>query len=111
MTLTAVTPQRANVERFSDILCCATRHLPPRRRAAIGDATKRSEEVQGGIARTARRHRGGDHTDFGNRSRHETALKEVVGVVQGIDYLDRNLRRFMRPTRRQIAQNLRFGLE
>ena len=38
-------------------------------------------------------------TDFGNRSRHETALMEVFGVVQGIDYLDRNLRRFMRPTR------------
>ena len=43
------------------------------------------------------------NTDFGNRSRHETAMMEVLGVVQGIDYLDRNLRRFMRPTRRHIA--------
>lgn len=34
---------------------------------------------------------------------------EVFGVVQGIDYLDRNLRRSMRPTRRHIALNLRFG--
>jgi hypothetical protein len=25
---------------------------------------------------------------------------EILGVVQGIDYLERNLRRFMRPTRR-----------
>jgi coniferyl-aldehyde dehydrogenase len=49
------------------------------------------------------------NTNFGNRSRHETALMEVFGAVQGIDYLDRNLRRFMRPTRRDIALNLRFG--
>lgn len=47
--------------------------------------------------------------DFGNRSRHETAMMEVLGVVQGIDYLDRNLRRFMRPSRRRIAMQLRLG--
>src|SRR5688572_27636591 len=34
---------------------------------------------------------------------------EIVGVVQGIDYLERNLRRFMRPTRRHIALDMRFG--
>jgi len=38
-------------------------------------------------------------TDFGHRSRHETALMEILGVVEGIDYLERNLRRFMRPAR------------
>jgi coniferyl-aldehyde dehydrogenase len=32
-----------------------------------------------------------------------------MGVVQGIDYLERNLRRFMRPTRRHIALDMRFG--
>ena len=47
--------------------------------------------------------------DFGNRSRHETAMMEVLGVVQGIDYLDRNLRRFMRPSRRRTALQLRMG--
>ncbi len=26
-----------------------------------------------------------------------------MGVVQGIDYLERNLRRFMRPTRRRLS--------
>ena len=36
-------------------------------------------------------------------------MMEVLGVVQGIDYLERNLRRFMRPTRRRIALQLRFG--
>ena len=49
------------------------------------------------------------NTDFGNRSRHETAMMEVLGVVQGIDYLERNLRRFMRPARRHIALQMRFG--
>jgi len=49
------------------------------------------------------------NTDFGHRSRHETALMEILGVVQGIDYLERNLRRFMRPTRRRIALDMRFG--
>ena len=34
---------------------------------------------------------------------------EVLGVVQGIDYLERNLRRFMRPTRRHIALHQRDG--
>ncbi len=48
-------------------------------------------------------------TDFGNRSRHESAMMGVLGVVQGIDYLDRNLRSFMRPGRRRITLNLRNG--
>jgi hypothetical protein len=37
------------------------------------------------------------NADFGHRSRHETAMMEILPLVQGIDYLDRNLRRFMRP--------------
>ena len=49
------------------------------------------------------------NADFGNRSKHETAMMEILGVVQGIDYLERNLRRFMRPSRRHIALNLRMG--
>ena len=36
-------------------------------------------------------------------------MMEIFGVVQGIDYLVHNLRRFMRPTRRHIALPLRFG--
>jgi coniferyl-aldehyde dehydrogenase len=47
--------------------------------------------------------------DFGNRSRHETAMMEILGVVQGIDYLDRNLRRFMKPDHRHIALHMRLG--
>jgi coniferyl-aldehyde dehydrogenase len=40
------------------------------------------------------------NTDFGHRSRHETTMIEVVGVIEGLKYLDRNLRKFMRPTHR-----------
>lgn len=47
--------------------------------------------------------------DFGHRSRHETAILEIMALVQGIDYLHRNLRRFMRPTRRHVAPQFRFG--
>jgi coniferyl-aldehyde dehydrogenase len=32
-----------------------------------------------------------------------------MGVVQGINYLERNLRRFMRPACRHIALDTRFG--
>jgi coniferyl-aldehyde dehydrogenase len=36
-------------------------------------------------------------------------MMEIPGVVQGIDYFERNLHRFMRPTRRHIALDMRFG--
>ena len=49
------------------------------------------------------------NADFGHRSRHETALMEIMTLVQGIDYLRRNLRRFMRPTHRHVALTFRFG--
>jgi coniferyl-aldehyde dehydrogenase len=41
--------------------------------------------------------------DFGHRSRHETAIMEILPFVWGLDYLQRNLRRFMRPERRRVA--------
>ena len=43
--------------------------------------------------------------DFGNRSRHETAIMEIMTVIQGIDYLKSNLRKFMRPERRHVPMN------
>jgi coniferyl-aldehyde dehydrogenase len=49
------------------------------------------------------------NSDFGHRSHHETAMMEVLGVVQGIGYLERNFRRFMRPDRRHVALHMRFG--
>jgi coniferyl-aldehyde dehydrogenase len=49
------------------------------------------------------------NADFGHRSRHETAIMEIMTLVQAIDYLRRNLRRFMRPTRRRVALTMRFA--
>lgn len=49
------------------------------------------------------------NADFGHRSRHETAMMEIMTLIMGIDYLHRNLRRFMRPTRRHVALSFRFG--
>ncbi|MEO7493695.1 MAG: coniferyl aldehyde dehydrogenase [Massilia sp.] len=40
--------------------------------------------------------------DFGHRSPHETALMELLPVVQGINYQLRNLRRWMRPEKRHV---------
>ncbi|MEW9899330.1 coniferyl aldehyde dehydrogenase [Chitinivorax sp. PXF-14] len=48
-------------------------------------------------------------TDFGHRSRHETSIMELVGVVQAIDYLSKNLRKFMKRERRHVALFHRFG--
>jgi hypothetical protein len=36
--------------------------------------------------------------DFGHRSRHETVTMEIVALIQDIDYLHGDLRRFIRPT-------------
>src|SRR5262245_25342949 len=47
--------------------------------------------------------------DFGHRSRHETAIMEVLPLVWGIDYLHKNLRRFMRRERRRVALPMRFA--
>lgn len=41
--------------------------------------------------------------DFGHRSYHETDVMELVGIVQSIDYLTRNLRRFMKPEKRHVS--------
>jgi len=49
------------------------------------------------------------HEDFGNRPRHETGIMELTGVVQTIDYLSRNLRRFMRRERRHVGFFHRSG--
>lgn len=45
--------------------------------------------------------------DFGNRSRHETDLMELACVIQSIDYLSRNLRRFMKRERRHVEFSYR----
>ncbi|WP_300424607.1 coniferyl aldehyde dehydrogenase [uncultured Thalassolituus sp.] len=41
--------------------------------------------------------------DFGHRSRYETGLLELTVIIQSIDYLARNLRRFMKPEKRHVS--------
>lgn len=47
--------------------------------------------------------------DFGNRSRYETAIMELMGIVQSIDYLVRHLRRFMKREPRHVTFSYRAG--
>ncbi len=47
--------------------------------------------------------------DFTHRSVHETDILELVVVIQAIDYLQKNLRRLMRPARRHVALTYRTG--
>jgi len=44
--------------------------------------------------------------DYGNRSRHETLLAELVPVLDGIRYTRRHLRGWMRPQRRSVDRLL-----
>ncbi len=103
------TAQRTDAERFGDIL--ATQRAAYLRDGAPSLATRRSDLKKLKAALIARRGAIEDaiNADFGNRSRHETAMMEMMGVVQGIDYLERRLRRFMRPSHRHIAPYMRLG--
>ncbi|HZF30135.1 MAG TPA: coniferyl aldehyde dehydrogenase [Gammaproteobacteria bacterium] len=47
--------------------------------------------------------------DFGHRSAYETAIMEIMPTVQGIHYLRKNLRRWMRPRARRVAMQFRPG--
>ena len=40
--------------------------------------------------------------DYGNRSRHETLLAEIIVVIDGINFALKNLQRWMKTQRRQI---------
>ena len=42
-------------------------------------------------------------SDFGHRSAHETTMFELMTVVEGIRYLHRKLRGWMKPQRRHVA--------
>jgi coniferyl-aldehyde dehydrogenase len=100
---------RSDRERFGDVL--ALQRAAYLRDGAPSLTKRRSDLKKFKAAMLARRSAIEEaiDIDFGHRSRHETALMEIVGVVQGIDYLARNLRRFMRPSRRRIALDMRFG--
>jgi coniferyl-aldehyde dehydrogenase len=106
---TATSTGHTDRERFGDIL--AAQRAAYLRDGAPTLTQRRSDLQKFKAALLARRSAIEEaiNTDFGNRSRHETAMMEILGVVQGIDYLVRNLRRFMRPSHRHVALPLRFG--
>jgi acyl-CoA reductase-like NAD-dependent aldehyde dehydrogenase len=94
MTITDVTTQPTDAERFNHIL--QAQRAAYLRDGAPSLAARRDDLHKLRTALIARRSAIEEaiNTDFGHRSRHETAMMELVGVVQGIDYLERNLRRF-----------------
>lgn len=47
--------------------------------------------------------------DFGRRPRQETLIMEILPTLQGVDYLHRNLRRFLRPERRRVGIHFQMG--
>lgn len=49
------------------------------------------------------------NADFGHRSRQETDFLELMVIIQSIDYLSRNLRRFMKSERRHVGIFYRAG--
>jgi len=49
------------------------------------------------------------HADYGQRSRHETLLTEIIPVLKDIDHTLKHLKRWMKPQRRSIDR-LSFGL-
>jgi coniferyl-aldehyde dehydrogenase len=85
------------------------RRLSSRRRTVTDEAASDLKKFKAAILARRSAIEEAIDTDFGHRSRHETALMEIVGVVQGIDYLALYLRRFMRPSRRRIALDMWFG--
>lgn len=109
MTITEATSQPTDTERFGRIL--AAQRAAYLRDGAPSLAARRSDLSRLKAALIARRSAIEEaiNADFGNRSRHETAMMELGGVVQGIDYLKHNLRRFMRPTGRRTAWHMRSG--
>lgn len=75
----------------------------PRRRANLAKL-KRAMTVRRANLEAAVR------ADFVYRPAYETAMLELAPTIGGIDYLRRNLSRWMRPQRRRVALHLRPGV-
>jgi len=109
MTLAPTTSALTDHERFAEIL--AAQRSAFLRAGAPSLEARRSDLKKLKAALTERRGEieAAINADFGNRSRHETALMEIAGVVLGIDYLERHLPKFMRASRRHVALHMRMG--
>lgn len=90
----------------TDPLAAMTETLHRQRAAFLRDGPPTRTERRRDLRRLRAivlEHRCAIDADFGHRSRHETDLMELVGVVQAIDYLTRNLHRFMRTEKRHVS--------
>ena len=47
--------------------------------------------------------------DYGHRSRHETLLAEMFPAIDGVDHVQKHLRRWMKPQRRGVDLRNFFG--
>ena len=47
--------------------------------------------------------------DYGHRSEHETVIMEIIPSTRLIDYLIKNLRHFMRSSRRSVSREMPFS--
>jgi coniferyl-aldehyde dehydrogenase len=98
--MAATAPPGAGLARL-----LARQHAALRRDGAPSLAQRRDtlRRLRAGVVARRRDLEAALDADFGRRSRHETAIMEVLPVLWGVDYLRRHLRRFMRPERRRVA--------
>jgi len=76
---------------------------------SIADRKLRLKRLRTAVLAHRRELGGAISADFGHRSLHETDILEILCVVQAIDYLSRNLRRFMKRERRHVGLFYRAG--
>ncbi len=105
LLLSAVTPQ----EKLSSLLArqraAFLRNGPP----SLAERRAKLKKLRAALIARREDFQAALDADFGHRSRHETAIMEMLVVTWGIDYLHRNLRRFMRRERRHVALPMRLA--
>jgi coniferyl-aldehyde dehydrogenase len=110
MTVTAeAAPQITDSERFRGILAAQRAAFLRDGSPSLAQRQRDLSALKSVLLARRRDIEEAINADFGNRSRQETAMMEVLGVVQGIDYLQRNLRTFMLPIRRRTSVQMHFG--
>jgi coniferyl-aldehyde dehydrogenase len=81
------------------------REGPPALAQRLADLTK----LKGAVLGRREAFAAAVNADFSHRATYETAIMEIVPLVQGIDYLKRNLKSWMRPRRRRAGVNFLPG--
>ncbi len=98
-----VTPQETLSERLARMRAAFLRHGPP----SLAERRTNLKRLRAALLARRADFEAALDADFGHRSRHETAIMEMLVVAWGLDYLHKNLRRFMRRERRHVALPMR----